>query len=125
MKGCSGLQFLDDAGDQVEVAHEDFLLLAGGAFEPAVLLHLPPPRVEAVEEGDVVEAATVGRVDHHFLGSKKASDDDALAQAAGGHGTDHGVGMIHRDLQPALLAGLIRLRHRLVVLPDLSTGRET
>jgi hypothetical protein len=33
--------------------------------------------------------------------------------------------MIHRDLQPVLLAGLIQLGHRLVVLPDLSTGRET
>ena len=65
----------------------------------------------------MVEAATVGRVDHHFLGGEKASDDDALAQAAGGHGTDQGVCMVQRDLQPALLAGLIQLRHCLVVLP--------
>ena len=112
-----GFEFLDDAGDHVEIAHEGFLLLAGRPLEPAVVLHLHPPGVEAIEERNVIEAATVSGIERHLLDGEEPAGGDALAQAAGGHRSKLRIGFIKGNLQPALLLLPVELGHCLVMFP--------
>ena len=65
----------------------------------------------------MIEAATIGGIDHHFLTGEEPAGGDALAQTTGGHRSELLIRRIEGNLQPALLLLAVELGHRLVMFP--------
>ena len=122
--GRHGSELVVDAHDRLQVALEGGVLLAAGAGQEALVLHVPPPQAQPVHERDVVRHPLVGPVGLHVPFAGEAAETERFAQAAGGH-APAGLLLGHTVCDPVGLLWGGQFGQQPVVFPRESRSRKT